>query len=33
MFKGGEVFSLIDFVDNYFFKLQDEIQEQHWFNI
>jgi hypothetical protein len=27
MLKEGEVLSLIDFDDNYFFKCQDEIQE------
>lgn len=30
--KEGEIFSLIDFVENYSFKHQDEIQEQHWYN-
>jgi hypothetical protein len=32
MLKEGEVLSLIDFVENYSCKCQDEIQEQHWFN-
>jgi hypothetical protein len=29
MLKEGEVFSFIDFDDNYSFKWQDEIEEQH----
>lgn len=32
MMKEGEVLLLIDFVKNYSFKHQDEIQKQHWFN-
>lgn len=32
MLKEGEVFLFIDFDDNYSFKWQDEIQEQHWCN-
>ena len=28
----GEVFSLIDFAENYSFKGQDEIQSMHWCN-
>ena len=28
----GEVFSLIDFAENYSFKGQDEIQSMHWYN-
>ncbi len=32
MLKEGEVLLFIDFVDNYFFKHPNEIQEQHWFN-
>jgi hypothetical protein len=28
MLKESEIFSLIDFVENYFFKHQDEIQKQ-----
>ncbi len=32
MLKEGEVLSLIDFIENYYSKREDEIQEQHWFN-
>jgi len=32
MLKESEILSLIDFIENYSFKCQYEIQEQHWFN-
>jgi hypothetical protein len=32
MLKEGEVFSLINFDENYFFKWHNEIQKKYWCN-